>query len=231
MEGFTTWAEEYCRIFGLQSEADRAMVQAWGPVFQAAGYATAELNEATQWLARNAPPLRRIDHRSAIQSRIHAARLERRRAESEAEEARARDSTCELCGGSGRVIVPQIGLYEATGKTGTVTCRCPLGQRKEASDIASLQAKGLEIPRNRIGTLEQYEGRNPGWFSQMRRREEMMKARSFADRLAEHADKMQPLQGALDEALRRQQIAARAEWAKTNGVMRPEGEEPPEESA
>ena len=99
----TQWAQYHATLFGLDTERDAEMLLAWVDVFREAGYDAGELREASQWLAAHDAPRYRSDPLAAIQAHV---RQRRERQLTRRDQAPDDRGACTLCGGSGRVIVP-----------------------------------------------------------------------------------------------------------------------------
>lgn len=180
MIGFAAWAEKHCTVFGMFDPKHVQMVASWQPLFDAAGYASADLDEATQWLALHAPPKFPNEHLDAIRRRLMETRAVKRRGGQED----ADRGDCGLCGGAGRVIVPhrggvengqwkpQAGSARPHHYTEAVACHCSRGRfgNWTAPDRTG-RAKVVTML-----TLAEYERINPLWRRQMAARD-----REFAE--------------------------------------------------
>lgn len=205
-EWFDRWAVSYATTFGLRDE-DLKMVLSWYSIFHAANYTEAELNQATQsiagdpaGLAKAAGEARFLGRAHAHLGAIHASIREQRAVlyRRESEEC-DRLGTCDLCGGSGRVVVPLV-TSEMSGEwrplkisrggasyyTMAVTCRCAIGnwfRHHTQSECCPM-------------SLESYERMNRNWPRQLqlREREHLLK---IEHRPHDHSD------GRLDAVLAR----------------------------
>jgi hypothetical protein len=193
MNGFLEWAERYCRLFGLSTEADLDAITALDRVFELAGFTIRELEEATDWLSLHSPSLRHWEHRVAIRDCI----LQRRAKQSQqlSDQAERQGAICPRCSNTGFVIVPDPrsvsdGVWDGVSTLGrrytaAVTCSCSLGERKHQSTTTELA--GREKPPT-IQRLVDYEQLNPDWTEQVRRKHREDVAASYADRLAARAE-------------------------------------------
>lgn len=202
-EDFDAWIERHTRVFGLVPEFGLRTMSLWFNLFTAASYTVAELNEATDWLALNAPPAKYEHHLWAIQSRIRGARAVDFSKEAERHEW----GECTQCEGSGMVTVPhpkglRDGLWVqirttrsgASFYTLAVYCTCALGNWKHGK----AGHERLGDRRLRCLTLGEYERLNPDWRSQVegRRRERV------------YESKLSHVPGPLDDVLARIQKQA-----------------------
>lgn len=169
------WAERHSTIFGLASDSDVAMLGEWTRLFASAGFTPREMMEASDNLALHDAPKYRSDHLRELPARARAARQARQPARTEAPSC----GDCNLCGGVGRVIVPNRTLL-AKGLMGTeaVLCRCPLGLwfRNQLLD--------LKPP-----TLEVYEMEQPDWRDIEKRHAEVRQREASANYNASKLDR------------------------------------------
>ena len=174
--GYDGWVETHLRIFGLDSASNGPMLLDWEPCFEDLGFSANELDAASRTILAK-PPKWRSDHFAALKNAVVVARLHFRGMQMAAEEAKADRGVCVLCRGSGFVVVPhpqciaygewqpsRFGRYD----TAAVTCRCPLGSIRSAS-----QDSGEATPKRRARpkqmTLESFEQRMPSWKAEMAR--------------------------------------------------------------
>lgn len=156
------WAARHGQLFALTTDADARMLAEWAGLFARAGYAPAELTEATEWLATNAPPRFRTEHLPALLERL---RDQRQRRPPPAED---RWGTCADCHGSGLVSVPNPKAV-ALGRWGTlaVACGCPAGRRFREGRRAFL-------------TLADYQAARPGWRDELAAHQALLRAEAEA---------------------------------------------------
>jgi hypothetical protein len=187
---FVNWSRNYLETFGLSGDAEIAAVMSWRKVFEASDYTVAELTSATihiasqpARIARQAGDARYLGkmtaHLEAIRAVISAARTIDYRAD--VDDRRDDLGTCTLCGGTGRVIVPDIrcisdGLFvrlrvarksEGTLYTCAVCCSCDLGNWY----YGRTQVRRGRHKGKRMQKLSDYETKNPFWKSQLEQRE------------------------------------------------------------
>lgn len=171
-DDYDRWVTYHSTLFGFEKDRDLAMLDAWGSLFRGAGYKPAELFEASNQLALNAPPKWRSEHLAAIQDRIKARRIEAMAAAAKEELSWP---SCEICGGCGMAIVPLLRFVQdgkwISWQTCAVFCRCVRGQR----EFGHCQAA-----KKRTLTLAEYESRNPDWFVQVEERRQMELAQAKA---------------------------------------------------
>ena len=173
---FTAWAERHLKTFGLTPSAkDRETIDLWYPIFTASGYTAAELDYATQTMARN-PPKYRSEHLPGIHAAIGGLRKEAAQ-----DDRRDRDTieayeVCKDCGDSGWAWVPHprfvvdgewVPFQGRTYKPeAALPCMCPRGRR----------ILGSWTGKKRTLSLEQYDSWNPEWRQQIRERDAAQKA-------------------------------------------------------
>lgn len=162
---FDDWAGKHAIIFGMLKPEERQMINLWRPIFASCGYTLAELQYATDVIARD-PPKYRGEHLERIHTVIGAFR--KRKADDEASAMAAIDEyeVCKNCRSTGWVFVPhpryivnwEWVMYPGTASkpVAAVTCSCDLGVRISTTH-----------QRKRSIGLEQYEERNPDWKKQM----------------------------------------------------------------
>lgn len=197
MDGFSQWARRHCVIFGLTEPKHMEMVTSWQDLFQAAGYCAVDLNDATDWLANNAPPRFASEHLGALTRRMREVRSVRAIRDDDREVA-----LCVKCGGPGRLSVPLLRSirqgewrpYDAGAGpvyyTEAVACDCERGRLRDWS--ITDRATGNRVP---MMTIADYELANPHYRQQLigRHRELVERSRVTSG----------PLCKGLDEILRR----------------------------
>ncbi len=149
MARWSEWADRHALLFGMTSDDDARVIDAWATHLQAAGFTPAEMIAATGWLAANAPPRFKDKHLGALVDRARQARIPA------ADEGGYEPGSCALCDGTGRVIVPNPKTL-AAGRWGTmaVLCVCQTGRWFRANQ------RGLPTPQ--MG-LDEYEMTMPDW--------------------------------------------------------------------
>lgn len=172
-EWYCTWAAYHAAQFAF-TEADQKAILAWGPQWSVM-FAAEDLYDATATMAADEnTPRWAADQRGLI---LRHAKTRRGRAVREEAQQRAmgRKPNCELCGGSGWVIVPHPGLdsdnqmnphlhmpstdafsrlLEGSSVTMGVCCLCEDGVRTR---------NGLEGRNKSPLCLDVYEARYPNW--------------------------------------------------------------------
>jgi hypothetical protein len=158
IEEWKAWAQDHVRLFGLKALPGAAeTLMEWADLFARLGYSAAEMREASEFVALD-PPRYYAEQLGALQERVRGQRAR----DVEARRVGADRGTCELCGNTGRVVVPGEGLpTKIEGlclpplSTTAVLCRCYVG-------LAFAQ-------RNKAGqlTLAVYERHYPGWRAGM----------------------------------------------------------------
>jgi hypothetical protein len=208
VEGFVDWADDYCRVFGLGSDAEMRSVLALERVFELAGFTAAELKAATEWLSVHSPKLPLTDHRVAIRDCV--LQLRAKRNQQLIDQAERSGQTCSLCGGSGFVTVPHLrsltdGVWDGGGTFGrrytqAVSCTCGIGERKRESTTTEL--KDGRKPPTILG-LSNYERTNPHWADQLRIKAAEDIAAARADQMAAAADKVARVGPDVEKVLRK----------------------------
>lgn len=154
---YADWVSYHSRLFGLLSPDELAMVSEWARHFAQGGFAPDEMAEASQDIARTAPPRFRSEHLPALQRTLD--RLRQRCDSSEPPQG----PRCDLCGDCGRVSVPNPkSLRGGPWTTVAVTCHCPLGRWWHAQ-LSSRRAPSPDRPAPRPTSLEEYEQIVPDW--------------------------------------------------------------------
>ncbi len=169
MSSFSTWAKRHCTVFAFDKEKSASVIS-WEGLFAAANYTPDELNEATDWIALNAPGLKPWEHLAAIQDRI-------KRCRSVANEVKVDNWKCDDCQGTGRIVVPQLEgvrgeewLPRDVGAgpqyyTCAVRCHCERGKQ----DFSTLP-RGKKESEGMM-TFATYNTANPSWRRQIADRE------------------------------------------------------------
>jgi hypothetical protein len=159
------WTKYHGTAFGFATEAEGKMLLSWCNLFREMGITPDELRSATASLAANDPPVWRSEHFQALRDRVRELRQPPKPAPPPDEPPPGDCGTCRDCGGTGRVIVPAVGLRTAggnvitrPGSTGAVVCRCPLG--RWFADRCRVNTPAGE--RGML-TLEAYERYRPDW--------------------------------------------------------------------
>jgi len=184
------WSAKHQLTFGLNSEKDFAMIDAWREAFERRGYTAAELTDATVWMAGNEPPVWRSEHLARIHKRIEWARLAAYRKEQEATTAEAEFDRCRLCGSTGFVVVPHLkfvrdGIWAPPFYTYAVACHCRKGLRV----YERLTQASVDNERCRpIVSIGDYEMANPYWQRQMGDQHETQAAENRAAAASVKAD-------------------------------------------
>lgn len=185
---FDQWAARHGTTFGISSDADAATMRTWKRVFEASDYTVAELNAATDTIAVQSQRIagasarflgKMMAHLEAIRSCIAEARtIDYRR---DVDHQREDRGTCNLCGGTGRVVVPHLDCI-ANGQwvpvrvtrrpvgslyTCAVLCSCDLGHWfGDRSEVQRGTLKG-----SRMLSIYDYAKRNPMWRNQLQQRQ------------------------------------------------------------
>jgi hypothetical protein len=228
MTGFSQWANDYCRTFGITAPAEKETVQGWERLFELQFYDVNDLRGALGIMAVDQGFLTALATRYAGKMVMHFDALSRRlrelRAIRDADARREHEQdydTCTLCGNSGWVEVPhpadvRLGQWfprgytasESTYYTAVVYCRCWNGQRVErkyADPGTTEPVRGKPTIRSsRIPatlTLERYEAKNPHWPEQMAARAEARLAEHVQRTEAERRDLL-PIDDAVEELTR-----------------------------
>lgn len=189
------WSERHAAVFGLTTEPDARMLAEWCELFRSAGFAAAELDLATSWLALHGPPKFRSEHLAALHGRLQEQRLFAAAKEAEARREEG-PAGCRLCDGSGRAIVPNL-KARSLGRWGTaaVLCGCPLGRWYQS------RQRGLQVPQQ---TLEDCETLNPDWADEMEQRRQFLNSRVRAE---QHATALDRAMGEVLTRLRRKEAS------------------------
>lgn len=190
---WNAWVKHHAAMFGLMSDQDTIMFEAWRDVFGKAGFLVEELQEATAHIAITNPPRWRSEHLAAITARI----MDRRRAAIQAAQRQAaaeydRNQQHGQCGGTGWVHVPHLscvkdGEWLAPWYTVVVLCDCSRGERIRAGHAESKMKDG-EMREPALG-IAAYTNHNPDWHGQMRRRREVLAAHLRAQEVTAVTDK------------------------------------------
>lgn len=175
------------------------MLLTWRHLAQLAEWTAAELYEATDWIGLNA--LQKLNHHGkhlpAVTARIRSGRAVFRPSK---ENPSVPDfPECELCGSTGRAIVPRIDEVRGTRWVGrntfSVSCRCPLGLWFAGRVKAERCWVGLEV----------YEQANPNWREQInQRREEQLEEARLRAQVVPEANCIAGVIGARLNQLRRE---------------------------
>ncbi len=169
MSKFSEWARRHCVVFAFD-EAKVNTVLSWEGLFAAANYGPEELNEATDWIAVNAPGLKPWDHLAAIQDRIKTCRAV-------SSDVKVDNWKCEDCRGTGRIVVPLLESVRgedwlprdvgggAQYYTCAVRCHCERGKQ----DFTTIP-RGLKKSES-LMSFSVYDAANPSWRRQIADRE------------------------------------------------------------
>lgn len=204
---FDTWAAKHAAVFGLQTDADVAMLGSWFELMAGQEFAADELHEATVWLATRpeGPPRYRNQHLEALQARVR----DRRRLAEPRRRPAGQPANCALCGGDGLVTVPhpahvRDGQWVPSGSawyTVAVSCRCEAGSLVRKRSLR-LYEDG-KVPAVAL-SLERYEQTNPDWGWMLQGRDQVL---AEASRRSEEARKIDstlgPLAAPVDDVVRR----------------------------
>jgi hypothetical protein len=162
---FMDWADHHAGLFGFVRPEEQVMLRKWCELFRGEGFTADELRRATDHIAANDPPVWRSEHLQALRDRVRELRNPKP-APPPDEPPPGDCGTCRDCGGTGRVIVPAVGLRTAGGNTVTrpgataaVVCRCPLG-RWFASRCMAWDGSSYRLP---MLVLDAYERDRPDW--------------------------------------------------------------------
>lgn len=172
-EEWTRWAERHGGLFGLIEDKDAGMLLELCEHFARQGHTPAELTEATEWLALNAPPRFRTEHLAALQERL---REQRRRAGLRRPAAEDDRGACVDCRGTALVSVPTLKAPPGSCVTMAVVCGCPLGRSFRQRNPNWL-------------TLAQYELARPDWRREVREQAERSPREANAARAAGDLDR------------------------------------------
>lgn len=190
------WAHRHMMLFGLTSDKSAEMIGEWCRLLFAGGYDPAELELATDWLALNAPPQYPGEHLAALQKRV-----KEQRAPHVSERPEETRGTCDDCGGTGQVSVPDPRCLahwpDVVGGTCAVLCDCPLGlwlQREKN------QKKQL--------SLALWRQRMPDWRQRMAAKDEFLRARQ---RVAGRQPEWDALVGRIVAGIQRRQLSHKTE--------------------
>lgn len=163
---YKSWMSDFASWFGMTSDHDLATILRWKPLVSQ--FRAEWVSEATKSLLESNETLWKGRLLNGLLVRLKRIRA---RAESiDKDVAFGESYQCELCGGSGRVIVPHLRCVSgkqwkglALTRSGTevhyrmaVACRCNLGQYFATS--------------SEIMTISQYEEHNPYWDIQIAER-------------------------------------------------------------
>ena len=157
------WANYHRNLFGWANPSDAGMLATWVGFFRRGGYSPAELQQATDLIARQTQKIyKREDHLSALQTHLHSLRqqdLLRRPVRSTEDDQRG---TCVHCGDSGAVSVHLLrdvadGTW-TTRRTCAVWCTCWAGLQFHATRNAKGEA---------MMGLPEYTHKNPLYRRQL----------------------------------------------------------------
>ena len=149
------WAAAHAVAFGLREQCVGTLL-AWGPVWSRL-HAAEELHDATRrMVAAKDVPRFASDHRAVVLGHVQAHRERAARQAANRAENVAANTTCQVCGGAGLVVVPHPGLDAAgrwvgylaaptpdansrtdrrlLGLTAAVSCVCDRGRRSAEAD-------------------------------------------------------------------------------------------------
>lgn len=198
VDWFDEWAAHHATLFGLDGDKEIATLHSWRVLFVTQlGYSREELFAASNTIAATPPiPAFRNEHLDRLQIAVQKARREELVKRREAEAASlSEQSECRLCLGCAWVTVPHpqdVVDGEWLGKhTLAVVCRCPLGRKEQTlnEEFCSRPRAGELRCRPRALTLETYEGRNPSWQLQVKRKEAADRAVRKAKSVTEDVDR------------------------------------------
>lgn len=170
-------------IFGSEQRGVTAVLEQWHELFYQCGYSQGEVEAAFKALAADPNrPTYRQEMLLYIQRSIHQSRTAAKQSERVEEETAL---PCDICGGSGIVVVPRLedvefGAWKFAQSipgskprrwTSTVACSCSKGART-AEFTRSKDAQGKHRVSRPMRTLINYESRNPHWRQQLAEEEE-----------------------------------------------------------
>lgn len=164
--GFNTWKLKHATLFRW-GDGDLAMLDMWRELFDARGFTGEELLRGSMHLAEKEPKKWRAEHLEFLLTFVSNERLQERIAKQAHEDAKHANDACNICFGSGRVIVPHPSS-ETRGDC-LVSCYCFRGQRfKEEreriiADWNTEKKKRNERPPLNVMTLFEYEERFTKW--------------------------------------------------------------------
>lgn len=197
-EEWDAWVDKHASVFGLEAEVNVGMFGAWREVFEVRGYTASELNEATIWIAANDPPRFRSEHLAAIHRRIGAHRLVAWNRQREMQQQREAYETCPRCRGTALVIVPHLACVKDRDwihpwHTHAVACNCKRGAMLYENFRNTLQnTSEADLKKKpwvkQLMSIGDYEMQNPGWISQMARKDVAQRAEANADRVTRKVD-------------------------------------------
>lgn len=181
---FTEWAIHHGKIFGLLTDQEADMIGEWAGMIEDSGYAADECAVVSRWLAVNEPPKFRGDHFPAIIRRLGqnrlAAQLAQRERDAAIDEANNPTTSCALCFGVGRAVVPHIfcvadGIWHHPFYELAVICRCARGKLIELNEPARIEQRFKKdgpqaVKQKPAMTIGQYEAKNPDWRDQVKAR-------------------------------------------------------------
>ncbi len=179
IEEWKAWAQHHIRLFGLQAiKGATDTLMEWADLFARLEYTPAEMREASEFIALD-PPRYYTEQLGALQARVRDQRI---RAIAHRNTTHWDRGTCEMCGNTGRVIVPGEGLptprdnIMPAGAMLAVLCRCAIGESMKST-------KGK--PQL---TLVAYEARYPNWRGLMLEIEGLTHQHARADEAARTLD-------------------------------------------
>ncbi|VTS00543.1 hypothetical protein [Tuwongella immobilis] len=176
----------YGPILGADQKGVMTVLLQWFRLFLQCGYRREEIEDGFATLAKDPNrPTYRQEMLVYIQRAIHQSRAAAKQSERVEEETAP---PCDICGGSGIVVVPRLedvefGAWKFVQSipgskprrwTSTVACSCPKGART-AEFTRSKDAQGKHRVTRPMRTLVNYESRNPHWREQLAEEEERQK--------------------------------------------------------
>ncbi len=189
---YADWIARHSRVFGLDSEKDRAMMNEWCNVFGSTGIYAEELDLATTRMISQEAPKFRTDHLVLLQKFVHMARKQMASPPDDDPHGE-----CFLCGKTGLVVVPHPKLIQGMNwlspfATAAVICSCGLGRWLEPrlnGDESRKRPNTKERPR--MLTLHDYSQKVcPQWQEVMQERVNATRAQSGLISKARSADQL-----------------------------------------
>lgn len=143
---FPSWSQRHLKRFGVAYDVEYTLD--WLRVFEQTGVTEQEAESASLDLLANNPPSYKRQHLAAIMTWIKNRRG--------TNGAQKEFDHCELCSGSGRVVVPwTIDEYRRWHHTNAVYCRCQLGRWYEE--------KHRDLYGKITTNIDRYEEMIPDW--------------------------------------------------------------------
>ncbi len=163
---YAAWVRQHQTLFALDPEQNEGLFREWWPLVR--HLTLAELSAASRTLCVSGEGRFRADHPAKLLGIVRLGKAEIIKRQQAEEEARADSIACQLCRGTGMVIVPlpasvrdEAWVYPFYSCA--VTCRCPKGRRRQdkMNEIRD------EAQRPRFMDLDAYEARVGNFWPEM----------------------------------------------------------------